>query len=167
MQRNVLITGATGMIGGLVLEHCLAEPTIKQVTSLVRRSSGISHDTLQEIIVPNFMDLSAFQGVLSKIDLVFYCLGTYTGSVSADDMRRTTVDMPAHLAKLLEQAGARPRFCLLSGAGADRREKSRAAFARDKGAIENILTKADFSSFHTFRPSYIYPVTPRQEPNLS
>lgn len=40
-------------------------------------------------------------------------------------------------------------------------------FAKDKGVIENRLPKLDFKSFHAFRPSYIYPVTPWQEPNFS
>ena len=58
------------------------------------------------------------------------------------------------------------RFCLLSGQGADRSETSRMMFAKDKGIVENKLASMGFRSFHAFRPAYIYPVTPRQEPNL-
>ncbi len=167
MPNKILIPGATGMIGSLVLDQCLSTPEIKQVISLVRRATGITHPKLQEIVVSDFMDLSSHQETLQNTDLVFYCLGAYTGSAVPEELRRITVDMPAHLADTLLQVGARPTFCLLSGAGADRTEKSRMAFARDKGAIENILSRKGFSAFYSFRPSYIYPVTPREEPNFS
>ena len=78
-----------------------------------------------------------------------------------------TVAYPEALASTVKRQSPKVSFCLLSGAGADRSEKSRMMFARDKGAIENRLSGMGFTSFHTFRPSYIYPVSPRQEPNLS
>ncbi|MDG2447990.1 MAG: hypothetical protein P8M34_00070 [Saprospiraceae bacterium] len=53
----------------------------------------------------------------------------------------------------------------LSGAGADQTEKSRAAFAKFKGKAEKVLLK-DIDKLFIFRPGYIYPVTPRKEPNL-
>jgi uncharacterized protein YbjT (DUF2867 family) len=40
------------------------------------------------------------------------------------------------------------------------------AFARYKGAAEKGLLRVGFSRVHIFRPGYIYPVTPRSEPNL-
>ena len=45
--------------------------------------------------------------------------------------------------------------------------KSRMAFARYKGAAEKVLLKIGFPRVHIFRPGYIYPVTPRKEPNFS
>ena len=39
------------------------------------------------------------------------------------------------------------------------------AFARYKGAAETALLDMGFSRVHIFRPGYIYPVTPRKEPN--
>ncbi|MBE7635287.1 NAD(P)H-binding protein [Sneathiella sp. P13V-1] len=167
MPNKVLITGATGMIGGLVLDLCLETSEIKEVISLVRRPSGISHPKLHEIVVKDFLDLASHLENLKNVDLVFYCLGAYTGSGTSEELRRITVDMPAHLAETLILVNAHPTFCLLSGAGADRTEKSRMAFARDKGAIENILSNSDLAAFYSLRPSYIYPVTPRTEPNFS
>ncbi len=40
------------------------------------------------------------------------------------------------------------------------------SFARYKGAAEKALLDMGFSRVHIFRPGYIYPVTPRKEPNL-
>jgi len=36
-----------------------------------------------------------------------------------------------------------------------------------KGIIENRLSKMGFKAFHALRPGYIYPVTPRKEPNFT
>jgi hypothetical protein len=36
-----------------------------------------------------------------------------------------------------------------------------------KGIIENRFSKMGFKAFHALRPGYIYPVTPRKEPNFT
>ena len=40
-------------------------------------------------------------------------------------------------------------------------------FARNKGEAEKALLAAGFPHVYLFRPAYIYPVEPRQEPNFS
>jgi nucleoside-diphosphate-sugar epimerase len=167
MGKKVMITGATGMIGGLVLNHCLHCPEVASVTSLVRRASGTQHEKLKEVIVDNFLKLDEGAIYFTSVDVVFYCLGIYTGAVDREEFRKITVDYPETLGKVLRKKSPNLKFCLLSGAGVDRREHSRIMFAQDKGTIENRLSKMGFKSFHAFRPAYIYPVKPRKEPNLS
>lgn len=167
MGRHVMITGATGMIGALVLNHCLESPQVSSVTSLVRRSTEIQHDKLSEVIVKDFMALDGDAAHFESIDTVFYCIGVYTGAVDRDRFRQITVDYPEALAKKLQHTSPGLTFCLLSGAGADRTERSRMMFAKDKGIIENRLSKMGFKAFYAFRPGYIYPVVPRKEPNFS
>ena len=41
------------------------------------------------------------------------------------------------------------------------------AFARYKGEAEKALLALGFPSVYIFRPAYIYPVDPRNEPNFS
>ena len=166
MDKNVLITGATGMIGSLVLEHCLQSPKVAQVTSLIRRATGITHEKLNEVIIEDFLDLDENASYLELVDVVYYCLGVYTGAVDRDLFHKITVHYPETISKILHKKNPDLIFCLLSGAGADRKEKSRMMFAMDKGIIENRLSKMGFKSFHAFRPGYIYPVSPRKEPNL-
>jgi uncharacterized protein YbjT (DUF2867 family) len=55
----------------------------------------------------------------------------------------------------------------LSGNGADQTGRSRIAFARYKGEAEKALIAAGFPRILLFRPAYIYPVQPRQEPTFS
>ena len=166
-MKTVLVTGSTGMIGSLVLEHCLQSQEISRVRSLVRRSSPVTHPKLQEVVIKDFLDLNEEAEYWESVDIVYYCLGVYTRATSTELFRQITVDYPEVLARILRKKSPNLIFCLLSGAGADRNEKSRMMFAKAKGAIENRLSSMGFRSFHTFRPGYIYPVTKRQEPNFS
>lgn len=45
-MRKVLITGATGMVGQLVLKYCLDAEDISQVVCLSRRSTQIMVQTI-------------------------------------------------------------------------------------------------------------------------
>ncbi|MDW3652402.1 MAG: NAD(P)H-binding protein [Bacteroidia bacterium] len=165
-MKNVIIAGASGMVGSHALEYCLEHPEVGTLTSLVRKASGKSHPKLKEIVHDNFLDYSSIIDAFKNQDLALFCIGVYTGDVGKEKFREITVDIPQAFAKALQSQNEHINFCLLSGAGADRTEKSRTMFARDKGAIENILDAMDLGEFHSFRPAYIYPVVPRDEPNL-
>lgn len=75
------------------------------------------------------------------------------------------VDYPLALANILKNQASTITWCLLSGQGADRTERSRFSFAKYKGEIENSLSHTGFQAFYTFRPAYIYPAIPRSEPS--
>jgi uncharacterized protein YbjT (DUF2867 family) len=164
-MKNVIITGSSGMIGGLVLRECLERADVARVTTVVRRPSRTKHAKLNEVVHDDLLDLSTVSEQLKEQDICFFCVGVYTGAVPSDVFRRITVDCTAAFARALKQQSPHVVFCLLSGDGADRTEKSRMMFARDKGTAENILVGLGFDRFHTFRPGYIYPVEPRTEPN--
>ncbi len=165
-MKNVLIAGATGMIGGIVLQHCLASDAIGRVYSLSRRASGLTHPKLEEIIHKDFSDFSGLESVFQNIDIAQFCIGVYTGAVSDEVFKTITVDYTMSFADALKAHSPQATFCFLSGNGADPTEKSRVSFARYKGMAENHLSALDFDSLYIFRPAYIYPVEKRQEPNL-
>lgn len=164
-MKNVIIAGASGMIGSLILEQCLSSPNVSQVTSLVRRKTNNKHSKFKEVLINNFSDYSEQTDLFKNIDAAFFCIGVYTGQVSDDKFREITIDYAIAFAEALEVNSPKARLCFLSGAGADRSEKSRAAFARYKGMAENQISELGLS-FHAFRPGYIYPVTARKEPNI-
>ena len=164
-MKNILIAGASGMVGQLLLQECLSSANVAKVFALVRRNSTTTNDKLQEIIIEDFSDYAAHQEVFQNIDAAFFCIGAYTGEVPDALFKTITVDFAIAFAKALQQNSPTANLCLLSGAGADRTEKSRTAFARYKGMAENGIS-ALVLNFYTFRPGYIYPVTRRKEPNL-
>jgi uncharacterized protein YbjT (DUF2867 family) len=165
-DKNVIITGATGMVGGCALRICLENPDASLVTVIGRSRTGINHTKLREVVVEDFTDYSASADTLENQDVALFCLGAYTGAVPDDLFREITVDYTIAFAKALHKVSPQATFCFLSGQGADQTEKSRMSFARYKGAAEKALLDIGFSSVHIFRPGYIYPVTPRKEPNL-
>ena len=164
-MKKVLIVGASGMIGGLVLENCIKAKEITEVTIIVRRSLGIEHPKLKEIIHQDYTNYATIITAFKAIDLAFFCIGAYTGVVNDEKLKLITVDFAISFGKTLKKYSPNAVLCFLSGQGADRAEKSRMAFAKYKGMAENTLDKMEFTRWHSFRPGYIYPVTPRKEPN--
>ena len=166
-QKRLVIVGATGMVGGYALRYALENPTVGRVTAIGRKTLGISHPKLTEVLHRDFADCSALAGVLSDQDAAVFCLGTYTGSVSDAELRTTTVDYTVEFARVLHGSSPNAAFSFLSGNGADPTGRSRIPFARYKGGAENALLAAGFPHVYLFRPAYIYPVEPRKEPNFS
>ncbi len=153
------------MIGRLVLEACLKTEDVQQVTTISRRTAGITHPKLIEVTHPDFLNYTTVEHHFKNQDVCFYCVGVYTGQVPAAEFRKITVDYTKAFADTLKQNSPDCNFCFLSGQGADTSEKSRILFAREKGIAENYLLSLQFGRTHLFRPGYIYPDTPRKEPN--
>ncbi|WP_435622909.1 hypothetical protein [Flagellimonas sp.] len=164
-MKRVLLAGATGMVGELILKECLYSSTVEKVNSLVRRSSNMDHPKLHETVIDDFSNYAAHQVLFQNIDAAFFCVGVYTGQVPKEEFKTITVDYAVSFAQALKDNSPNANFCLLSGAGADRTEKSRTAFAKFKGMAENKISQLQIK-FYSFRPGYIYPVTPRKEPNF-
>jgi len=165
-RKSVILIGATGMVGALALDICLNGPDVSRVTIVGRRSVGVEHEKLREIIHDDFTDYTSIIEEFEGKDAALFCLGAYMGAVPDDEFRRITVDYALEFAKALYQISPQAVFCFLSGQGADQTERSRVAFARYKGAAEKGLLEIGFPRVYIFRPAYIYPVTPRKEPNL-
>ena len=165
-MKNILIAGASGMIGGLVMEGCLERDDVKKVIAITRRPLGIKHEKLIEVIHEDFLDYSKIEAHFKHCDVSFYCIGVYTGKVSKDVFKKVTVDFTKAFGEAVKQHSPNATFCFMSAQGADLTEKSRILFIKQKGIAENILLKLKFKKIHIFRPAYIYPVTPRREPNF-
>jgi uncharacterized protein YbjT (DUF2867 family) len=162
---KVLITGASGMIGSLLLSRCLDSELITHVISFVRRPVKQQHPKLTEIILSDFENYSGQEDFFKHVSVAFFCLGVYTGEVPDEQFKKITVNYAVEFAGTLEEHSPGARFCLLSGAGADRTEKSKTSFARYKGLAEKRIANLDLE-FYSFRPGYIYPSEPRKEPNV-
>ena len=166
-QKSLVIVGATGMVGGYALRYALDNPAVKNVTSIGRKTLGISHPKLKEVLHQDFADCSTLADALLGQDAAVYCLGTYTGTVSDAELRAITADYTIEFARVLGDSSPNAAFSFLSGNGADPTGRSRLAFARYKGQAEKALLAAGFPRIYIFRPAYIYPVEPRREPNFS
>ena len=166
-QSRLVILGATGMVGGYALRYALDQPAVGSVTAISRRTLGISHPKLREVLHQDFGDCSALASALSDQDAAIFCLGAYTGAVSDPQLRAVTVGYVIEFARVFRASSPDAAFSFLSGSGADPTRRSRLAFARYKGEAENALVASGFQRLYILRPAYIYPVEPRKDPNLS
>lgn len=165
-MKNILIAGSSGMIGSLVLKACINDDDIGHITLINRKPSGLTNARVTEVIHQDFLDFGPIQGVFSNQDICFYCVGIYTGQVPEDEFNKITIDYTRVFSETLYRQSPKATFCFLSGQGADSTETSKVLFAKAKGIAENHLLKLGFPKVYIFRPGYIYPVTPRKEPNI-
>jgi uncharacterized protein YbjT (DUF2867 family) len=166
-RSRLVIVGATGMVGGYALRYALDNSDVGSVTAVGRKTLGIAHPKLKEVLHQDFADCSPLAEILSGQSAAVYCLGAYTGSVSDAELHRITVDYTIEFARVLRATSPLAAFSFLSGSGADPTGRSRMAFARYKGEAEKALLAAEFARLCIFRPAYIFAVQPRKEPNLS
>jgi len=164
--KRVVLVGATGMVGGEALKLSLEHAEVSKVTVIGRRTTGVQHAKLTEVLHADFSDCDVLATVLAEQDLALYCLGVYSRVVPDAEFRKITLDATVAFAKVLREQSPQAVFCFLSGAGAHPTERSRLAFARHKGAAERALLEMSFPRLHLFRPTYIYPDPPRKEPNF-
>lgn len=167
MSKTVLMTGATGMVGGQVLGLLLEHPDVGKVISIGRRTSGVTHAKLREIVHADFLDFSPLEADLTGIDVCFHCLGVYQGQVSRDAFFEVTCGCQKALTDTLAKASPQATFVLFGAQGADPTEKSPALFARAKGRAEALLHAAGFPRTYVFRPGYIQPTGARRPTGLA
>jgi uncharacterized protein YbjT (DUF2867 family) len=133
---NVILFGATGMIGQGVLRECLLDPDVTRVLSVARSSTGQHDDKLRELLREDFTNFSAVERELTGYDACFFCLGVSSAGMSEADYARVTYDFTLAAARVLAKANPEMTFIYVSGAGTDSSEKGRSMWARVKGRTE-------------------------------
>ena len=154
---RVIVTGATGMVGEGVLNECLQNINVNEVLVINRRTCGITHPKLKEIIHDNFYDLSAIKNQLVNYDACFFCLGVSSVWIKEPEFYRLTYTLTMHVAQTLCALNPAMIFCYISGAGTDSTEKGKRMWARVKGKTENDLMKLPFKQVYNFRPGVLQP----------
>ncbi|WEK34988.1 MAG: NAD(P)H-binding protein [Candidatus Pseudobacter hemicellulosilyticus] len=155
---NIILTGATGMVGEGVLQTALQHPAIGTVLVITRRPSGLQHPKLKEVIHQDFGNLQAIEASLTGYDACLFCLGTTSVGKSQEDYFKTTYTLTMHVAETLSRLNTDMTFCYISGAGTDSKESSRLHWARVKGKTENDLQQLPFKAVYNFRPGFIRPM---------
>ncbi|MFG2957328.1 epimerase [Streptomyces sp. NPDC048291] len=153
---NVVVFGASGMVGQGVLRACLLDPTVGSVLVVGRRPLGITHPKLTEVLHDDFTDLSALADRLTGLDACFYCLGVSSAGMSEAEYTRVTHDFTLAAARAVLAASPGPTFVYVSGEGTDSTEQGRTMWARVKGRTENALLALPVNAY-MFRPGYIQP----------
>ena len=155
---NVLIFGATGMVGQGVLRECLAAPDVAQVMTVGRTPTGVQHPKLRELVHAEMWDYRNMAAEMADFDACFFCIGMASAGVDEQTYTHLTYDLTLALAHTLVQCNARMVLVYVSGAGADSSEQGRVMWARVRGKTENALLKLALRGVYIFRPGMIEPV---------
>jgi uncharacterized protein YbjT (DUF2867 family) len=154
---NILIFGATGMVGQSVLRECLLDPQVNNVVSIGRSATNQKQAKFHEHVLKDITNLSALTDELSSIDACFFCLGVSSVGMSEEKYHAITYDLTMNIANALVQIQPKMTFVYVTGASTDSTEQGSSMWARVKGKTENALLKLPFKSAFMFRPGAILP----------
>jgi len=155
---NVILFGATGMVGQGVLRECLLALDVQQILSIVRSPSGQHDPKLRELVHTDFFDYSAIEPQLTGFDACFFSLGVSSAGMDEAKYTHLTYDLTLAAASTLAKLNPNMTFIYVSGAGTDSTERGRIMWARVKGKTENDLLKLPFRAAYMFRPGFIQPL---------
>lgn len=155
---NIILFGATGMVGQGALRECLLAPDVHRVLAIGRSATGVVHDKLHEIIQPDLCNYAAIENELSGYDACLFCLGVSSAGMTEADYTRITHDIPLAAAKTLARLNPGMTFILITAVGTDSSEKGNVMWARVKGRTENALLRLPFKAVYAFRPGGIQPL---------
>lgn len=150
-STTALLAGATGLVGGHVLDILLACPQIDRVRVLSRRPLARQHEKIHTIMA----DATTLAQVSHELqgDMVFCCLGTTIKKAgSRANFYHIDHDYALAVANYAKANGA-SRLALISALGAD--VQSRIFYNRVKGEAERDIGALGFEEYHILRPSLI------------
>jgi len=151
MQKNILLIGASGLIGSELVQLLIRDDKIKSVKVFVRKSLAITDQKLREILV-DFEHLEDFKHQFQG-DALFCCIGT-TRKKTPDLAAYKAIDYGIVLAAAtLARKNQVPQIHLVSAIGAA--VSSKIFYNRLKGEIEKDVLKLDFPTTLIYQPAML------------
>jgi uncharacterized protein YbjT (DUF2867 family) len=148
---KALIIGATGATGKELVDTLLKDPGYSEVVTFVRRSSGLTHPKLKEVIT----DFDKLQEVSGHVrgDVWFSLLGTTLKAAGTKEKQwEIDHDIPMKFAAIAKANGVN-KAVLLSAYGAS--GTSRVFYSRLKGKLEEGIDSLAFNQLIIFRPGLL------------
>lgn len=148
---KILLLGATGLVGGKVLQLALDHPQVTDVIAPVRRALSVAHEKLNAPII-DFEDLKK-DSKDWQFDAVICALGTTMKKAkSKAAFKKIDYDYPLAFAAIAIEKGAKI-YALNSAMGVS--AKSPFFYSKVKGQLEDQLKQLGFESLILVRPGLI------------
>lgn len=148
-MKTAIIIGATGLIGGELVNQILENPNYSKVVLLLRKPLEISHPKLvQEVINFDKLDASKIVG-----DDLFCAIGTTLAKAGSKEAQyKIDCTYPYEIGKIAKANGVK-QYILVSSVGADHQSSN--FYLRTKGDLEQKIKDLGFENFVSLRPSLL------------
>ncbi|WP_078551539.1 NAD(P)H-binding protein [Bacillus alkalicellulosilyticus] len=151
MNKTAIIFGASGLVGTELHRLLLEQEQYEKVIVFVRKTLGISHPKLKEI-VGDYEHIDTYKEQFIADD-VFCCLGTTIKKAKTKAaMRKVDVEYPLQIANICKEMGA-TQYILVSASNA--KENSFFFYTRIKGEVEKKLKQVGYDALLIVRPSLL------------
>ena len=151
MPYQVILVGASGLIGSNLLSLLIESDEISRILLLVRKPLKVSNQKVQELIV-NFDELEKFRSEIMG-DIIYSCLGTTkAANPDTDQYRKIDLEYPLKLAEIDVKNGV-SQFHLVSSLCANHTASN--SYLKLKGELEKELKQASILSLHIYQPSLL------------
>lgn len=150
-MMKALIIGATGATGKDLVQKLLNDPDYTAIVIFVRRTSGIVHSKLSEVIT----DFDKLEAVSEQIngDVWFSCLGTTLKAAgSKENQWHIDYEIPLKFAAIARKNSIAGTV-LLSAYGAS--ATSSVFYSKMKGRLEEGINALAFDRYIIFRPGLL------------
>ena len=149
--KIALVAGASGMVGGYLLQALSEAPEYSRVFALTRRPLGREAPKVANRIV--IFERMAEQLKGMSAHEAFCCIGTTRGAAGSDEaFREADVDAVLLFAQAARAAGVN-RFVVVSSVGANATSKK--LYLRTKGEMEEAVAMVGFASLDILQPSLL------------
>jgi uncharacterized protein YbjT (DUF2867 family) len=149
--KIALVAGATGLVGGLLVNTLLEAPDYARVYVLTRRPLGKEHPKLANRVV-SFQRMGEQLKTLTAHD-AYCCIGTTIAQAGSEEaFREVDIDAVLLFAQAARAAQVK-RFVVVSSVGADTASKK--FYLRTKGEMEDALIAVGFPAVDILQPSLL------------
>jgi uncharacterized protein YbjT (DUF2867 family) len=107
---NVLIFGATGMVGHGVVRECLHDPGVQRVQTVGRTPAGAEHAKLREMVHTDLWNFASIESELSGFDACFFCLGVSAAGMNEAEYEGVTYGITLAAAETLARLNPKMTF---------------------------------------------------------
>ncbi len=150
-MKKVVVIGGTGMVGTELVKLLLENENFSEVVSLVRRSSGLVHPKLKELVI-DFEKQEEWVNFVTG-DVLFSTLGT-TIAQAKSKVAQFKVDFTYQytVAEIASKNGI-SNYVLVSSAGAD--SNSAVFYSKMKGQLDDAVKALPFKFISILRPGQL------------
>jgi hypothetical protein len=141
------------MVGAGALREALADPEVDALLVVGRRTCGMSHAKLRELILPDLHDFAAVESQLVGWDACLWAVGISSVGMDEAAYSKVTVDLTLLWARALRRLNPVFSFCYCSAMGAD----GNTMWARVRRRVEGALKEMPFRHVGCVRPGLIEP----------